>query len=309
MSNEKLIIRLSGTTVLALCVNYAFSQSDTVSQQISTSSSSNLLHDLIGVVILLAITAIISHMVYTICQTFCHKKTYSVEDFKKIRHKKGLPEQATSDETAQQVEWLNEAFFTWSNVEINEDNDQFRRPRKMKEIKKSTILLNNVKKSLPTDEQNVATYNEYMQVIYSHERRSFNGSFPLIIVGLIFAIIVGLMSMSSTTSFLLATIKFGAFFWIPVTIYYISSLTPQLLIEKRNARNGGNISTGLVAVALGILGSGFTIRTKYTDGSYEDDHSGHYIAWILGIIALTIVALTISFWSIFNYLRNYVLYF
>jgi len=102
---------------------------------------------------------------------------------------------------------------------------------------------------------------------------------------------------------------YGAYFWVPVVVYYISSLTPQFLIDKRANRGGGNVSTGLVAIALGILGSGVTVRTHYTDGSTEDDHSGHFIAWMLGIIALVAVALTIIFWAVLNYVRNYLLFF
>lgn len=47
---------------------------------------------------------------------------------------------------------------------------------------------------------------------------------------------------------------------------------------------------------------------RYKTKTYEDDHSQHWIAWILGLIVLITLAALMVFWAIINYLRNYIFY-
>ena len=85
------------------------------------------------------------------------------------------------------------------------------------------------------------------------------------------------------------------------------------LIEKRAKRGGGNIHNGMIAGIFGMIEGAQTIRTitTYSDGhkEYSDDHSQHWIAWILGLCLLVAIAAFMALWALVNYLRNYVFYF
>ena len=308
------VFRASLTFILVMGSTLVFSQIDTiknsqaVSGAVTSENKATFLDSVIMILIFCGVLFMIGHMLYVLFKSKRFNQNYSIIGFKTIRQEAGKPEMSTDEENNQCIDLLNDAFFIWSDVEVDK-GDEYRKPRRMKEILRSAILIQEVIDIAPTDSEIIDKLNEYKEVIRSNERRSFDGSKALIILGLVFAIIVGLISKSEQTGFILSTLKNGAFFWVPVIVYYVSSLTPQFLIDKRANRGGGNVSTGLVAIALGILGSGVTMRTKFSDGSYEDDHSGHYIAWILGIIALVAVAITIFFWSVLNYVRNYVLFF
>lgn len=309
--NKLNLLLLLGLVIIATT---AFCQVDTTiveqpAKHVAESGGKvTFLRILIDLVISAGVLFMIGHMLYVLFKSKRFNQTFSIPAFKAIRLEQGKSEMSTEEENDQCLELLNEAFFTWTDIEVN-GGEEYRKPRKMKEILTSAIYLQQVVDIAPTDGEVIDKLNEYKEVIRSNEKRSFDGSRALIVLGLIFAVVVGVLSKSQESGFIWSTIRYGAFFWIPVIVYYISSLTPQFLIDKRAQRGGGNVSTGFVALALGILGSGFTMRTRFTDGSYEDDHSGHYIAWILGAIALTIVAITIFFWSIFNYVRNYLLFF
>ena len=264
---------------------------------------------IIGILLFGGSAFITVHMILTLIKTKRLKGEFSVHGFKTLRQEKGMDEESTPEENAQCESILDQAFFTWTHVEAGDNGSEYRKPKRMKEIVVSADYLHQVCDIAPTDPDVIATLNQYRDVVHSNERRSFDGSRPLIILGLVISIIVGLIGMGDMGSFWFAFFTFGAIFWVPVIIYYISSLTPQFLIDKRANRGGGNVSSGLVAIAFAVLGSGYTVRTHYTDGTHSDDSSGHVIALVLGAIVALFVALTIIFWSFINYLRNYVLYF
>ena len=310
MKTKKNVLKTTLALAFVLISVFTFAQVDTTTtRQMAIESTKTTIGDIIRMIIVSAgALFMIGHMSYVLFKSKRFAQNYSIAGFKALRQIAGKAETSTEEENSQCIDLLNEAFHTWSKVEV-ENGNEYRKPKRMKEILKSALYLQQVIEIEPTDGEIIDTLNEYKEVVHSNEKRSFDGSIPLIVLGLIFAIVVGLFTKSEETGFILSTLKYGAFFWVPVIVYYISSLTPEFLIEKRANRGGGNVSTGLIAFAIGILGSGFTMRTRFTDGSHEDDHTGHYIAWILGIAALLAVAITIFFWSIVNYVRNYLLFF
>ena len=296
-----------------LCSFFLFAQSDTtLAEQAvveTTKSIGSIVGDIIKLIIFVgAALFIIGHMIYILYKGARFKEDFSVEGFRLKRKEAGKNEESSDEENQKCWDLIAQVFQSYGHVEKGDEGIEYRKPRKMKEIKKSSDILEQVIEIAPTDQELVDKINEHKEVINSNEKRRFDGSWKLIVLGLAIAIIVSLITKKEI-GFFLAFLKYGAFFWVPVVIYYISSLTPQFLIEKRYKRGGGNVSTGLVAFAFAVLGSGQTVRTRYTDGTYEDDHSGHFMALMLGVIALLIVALTIVVWAVLNYLRNYVLYF
>jgi len=274
----------------------------------SSSSGSSFLDGLMTLLIIAAALFMIGHMVYILFQAKqFSEQELSVEFFKSYRQEKGMPEESTEDENEKCSDLLDAAFLTWTYTETGEDGQEYRKPNKMKEILTSGKILKEVIEIAPTDPEIIDTLNQYKEVVTSNEARSFDGSKKLVWVGLLVGILFPFID--STGSYFGAFFSIGMFFIVPTIVYIVSSFTPQFLIDKRADRGGGNVSTGIVAMALGVLGSSVTIRTKYTDGSHEDDHSGHFIALFLGVIMLFIIAFTISIWSVLNYLRNYVLFF
>ena len=282
-----------------------------VQETIETSSSgSSFLDGLIAVLIICAVLFIIGHMVYTLIKAKQFSgQNYSLEFFRSYRQEKGMPPESTEDENEKCADLLDAAFLTWTHIETNEDGNELRKPNKMKEILASGELLRQVVEIAPTDPEIVTTLNQYKEVVTSNEARSFDGSKKLVGLGFVVAILLSLISMDAMGSFFGAFFTIGMWFVVPTIVYIISSYTPQFLIDKRAERGGGNAATGFVAIAMGVLGGGYTIRTRYTDGSTEDDNSGHFVAWALGFILMVIIAITISIWSFINYLRNYVLFF
>ena len=276
----------------------------------SGSSGSSFLDYLIAIVVIGASLFMIGHMIFILFKSkqFADQE-FTLDFFKSLRQEKGMSAESSDEDNKKCSELLNDAFLTWTNIEAGEDGLEYRKPKKMKEIIRSGEILKQVVEIAPTDEDIINTLNEYKMVVTTNEARSFDGSWKLVGLGVGVAILLSLITMDAMGSFIKAFFSIGLLFIIPTIVYIISSYTPQFLIEKRANRGGGNVSTGLVAMALGILGSGVTVRTHYTDGTHEDDNSGHVIAWALGFIMMVIVAFTIIIWAVLNYLRNYVLFF
>lgn len=267
------------------------------------------LETVILILILGAAAFIIGHMGYTIykAKTFA-AQDYSLENFRAIRKEKGLPSESTQDENRKCNDLLDDAYESWTDVE-GSGSREIHNPKYMREIVRTGRMLREIAEIAPTDVDIINTLNEYKEVVSRNEARSFDGSWKLIWVGVGVAVVIALIMQSDYGNFFGALFSVGLIFLIPTGAYYLSSYTPQFLIDKRANRGGGNVSSGIVALAFGIMGSGVTVRTHYTDGTSEDDHSSHFIMAALGIFVLLIVAFTISIWSIVNYLRNYVLFF
>ena len=263
------------------------------------------LEAVILILILGAVAFIIGHMGYTIykAKTFA-AQDYSLENFRAIRKEKGLPSESTRDENRKCTDLLEDVYESWSDEE-----GSLRKPKYMREIVRTGRMLREIAEIAPTDVGIINKLNEYKEVVSTNEARSFDGSWKLIWVGVGVAVVIALIMQSDYGNFFGALFSVGLIFLIPTGAYYLSSYTPQFLINKRANRGGGNVSSGIVAMAFGIMGGGVTVRTHYTDGTSEDDHSSHFIMAALGILVLLIVAFTISIWSIVNYLRNYVLFF
>jgi len=296
--------------VLLLTVVFVFAQSDSSSTSDSGRSVGQFIKELLIAILFFGGSLfVIGHMIYLI---YTSKKrfsgVYDVNFFRNLRKEKGKSSESTPEETQQAYAELNKVFYCWSNVMQDEEGNEFRKPKKMKEIEESSKALQAVIDLAPTDSGVIENINSYIGVIRTNEERKFDGSWKLIILGLVIAIIFALIGKAES-NYIMAFLKWGSIFWVPVAIYYISSLTPRFLIEKRQNRGGGKVTTGLVAAAFAILGSGRSYKTYYTDGSSTEDHSEHGIALFIGFVLLFFIALTIIFWAVLNYLRNYVLYF
>jgi len=262
--------------------------------------------------VLVAPLFMIGHMIYVLWDTKRLQDPILVDSFVSAREKKGLSRQMIEGQDGQDGnecnQLLDEAWDLYTGVAADEEGNEYRAPAKMKELLKVHKIVKQVEKSMPTDEATIVKLNEHRAFLYSYMQRSFFSSWKLIILGVIVAI--GASFLDGTENFWKMFFTLGAFFWIPCIVYWLSGNVTQYMIDKKAQRGGGGgwFVAALVGIGLGVLFSGQTVRTRYTDGSYEDDNSSHWIALALGVIVLVIVACTIYIWSVVNYLRNYVLY-
>lgn len=312
IENGKLVFEGTGAAKNEVINGLSFTKSDeplaaetttTVSSNKKEKSTMDKVMDIVSMVISICVVLfIVGHMVYLNSRGKHYKKVFTVKDFEEERALAGISKEMAEQEIQEAFERMEKAFNTWTVVEITDD-DEFHKPTKMKQVKASVVLIDQVIAMMPTNENVVERLNGLTEVINSAEERHFDGSKKLIWLGAIVGILMfWMMGIEMCLSTLFAT---GA--------YVLASRTPQFLIDKRAARGGGNIHNGIFAGLFALLAGAQTVRTisKFNDGSktYEDDHSQTWIALAIGFIVMIVLAMMMSFWAFLNYIRNYVLYF
>lgn len=261
---------------------------------------------ILGIIQLIVSSAIflfiVGHMAFVWYKGARYKEVFTVEGMSNNRRTAGMAVEMNDEEIEKAWQLMDEAFATWTLVEKTED-DEFRKPTKMKQIKQSTLLIDQVIAMMPTDADVVERLNSLTDVINSGEKRYFDGSKKLVWLGVIVGILMfWMMGAGSAISILAAT-----------GLYIVASRSPQFLIDKRALRGGGNIHNGIFAGVFGLMAGAQTVRTiyKFNDGhkEYSDDHSQHWISLAITVVVLFLLASLMVFWAFLNYLRNYVLYF
>lgn len=242
-------------------------------------------------------------MIYVYFKGSRYKEIYTLDGMTAKRTEENKPSEMTEEEYNQCVNLLEDAFAVWTIQSQTENGEEIRKPTKMKQIKASSLLIDQAIALRPTDQEVIDRINELTDVINSNEKRYFDGSKALVWLGVIVGILLGFVMGPGVS--ILTLISTGC--------YILASRTPAFLVEKRANRGGGNIHNGMIAGIFGMIAGAQTVRTitTYSDGhkEYEDDNSQHWIAWILGLCLLVAIALFMALWAIINYLRNYVFYF
>lgn len=261
-----------------------------------------ILEFIISALILLAIIGMLGHMGYVYYKGSRYKLVYNPDMMKEARIMAGKAPESNEEENQQCFDLLEEAYMIWSEVEPDEEGNEMRRPTKMKQIKQSCACIDQAIAMQVTSPELLERLNDLTKVININEARSFDGSKALVWLGGI----IGILSFFIFDVSMALTILFST------GVYVMASRTPLFLIIKRQERSNGR-SMGIVGAIFAMMASAKTVRTvyKFDDGTkaYEDDHSQHWIALVLGIVLLIAVAFFMFFWAMFNYLRNYVLYF
>lgn len=262
--------------------------------------------------LLLVLIAMVAHMLYVLYKGKRFKTVFTANYFKSLRDQSDVDFSDSENRTEQAYELLNRAFLEWTVVG-GEDGIEYRKPTKMKQIKSSIFYLEQVINMNPEDEDVIKSLNEYTDVINSAEMRSFYGSKAIIVIGILVAAFFAFTD-SGSGGFVKEFFTGGFMIWGPVIVYVLASRKPKFLIDKKLDKSGGVKSTsGVAAMILGIIGGAHTVRTvtKWSDGSksVDDDHSQYFFAWVIAFLVMIVIAAFMWLWAIFNYLRNYVLYF
>lgn len=279
------IISNDGDEPLFASINFVKDKSVIVKEK-----TNNITDIIFSVLIVLAYLGIVVHMFYVNFKGARYNRVFTLEDMKAERIAQNKPEEMSDEEYDQAVNLLDGVFETWTIVDKDDEGGDIRQPMKMKQIKASTMLLDQAIAMQPTDQEIIDRINDLAEVINNNEKRYFDGSKPLAWLGGI----VGVL-------FCLITPSFGILTLISTGAYILASRTPAFLVQKRAKRGGGNIHNGIIAGIFGMIAGAQTVRTvyKFSDGhkEYEDDHSQHWIAWALGLVLLVFIAMLMAFWS------------
>jgi hypothetical protein len=265
---------------------------------------------IIGILVLAFFTYMVVWMILVLVRT---KKILPVtrDEFKTMRKQANKSEEASEEENAKAFAALEDAYYSWKVIS-GPGEEELRSPTTMAQIKKSRELHANAVQIMPTDQATVDRLNELGNVINVQEKRTFAGSWKLIIVAIVALVIMYLMSSSDGFWHFLKS-----FWWMPVSIvlYYVASLTPAFLQDKR-ARwfRGKNIHNVLIGTVLGLFmatPATETWVTKWSDGSKtksEEANPFFFVMVILTFMMILILGFMTIIFAGLNFIRNYVIY-
>lgn len=257
------------------------------------------------IIFLLALLAVIAHMVY---ENYFRRKLpmdFSVEGFSRMRTEAGETPQAPDAQNRTAMQHLDEIYDMWTAVQTD-DGEEMRTPLSRKAVRKSHALVDAAIACKPTDPETVARLNETCEVLNNVEKRSFAGSIKFMVVSIVMAVLLSLIS--------------GAFniLWIigaSCVIYWLASRETLFMQVRKEVNGNGNRPKFMSALIGGLFGAVATAKTyktvtKWSDGTTttDVDNSETWITLIIAIILMIVLAIFMWAIALVNYLRNYILY-
>lgn len=242
-----------------------------------------------------------AHMIYV---RFFRKPrfphAFSVDGFAANRAALGLPQTAGDAENREAGMLLDKAWEAFPVVFV-EGTEEFRKPMAAKHIRKAVALIKEAEAFNPTDPDVVSEMNRLAEVINSNTRRVFGGSWGLILVGLAVALLVGFTVEPQII-----------FIYIPfLGVYWLSTQIPAYLKDKRMMNKVRNTPDATFNFMGEMIANSKVVRTTITwnDNSktVHDDYSETGVNIFITIIVTFMMGVMIPLWSIFCYIRNYLL--
>lgn len=287
-------------TILASATTFgAFAQE--AATQTSTTDS-KVLDTLIAVVVIIALVAMIAHMIYEHFRGNLNTE-YTVDYFRNLRK-----ESASRDMTAAEVDDYNQridqVLSTWDEI-YDEDGEAIPYPFKRSAVMNMWHLSKEITAANPTDSQLVARVNGINEILNHALKRQFSGSKAMVIVAIIMAVIMGLIADSVAPAI---TVGIG------ILLYLLASRSATFLIAKKEAKGRGNRSflSGIIGGLFMGIATAKTYKTvtTYSDGSTttDTDNSDTWISMIFAFIVMLILAAFLAVISVINYIRNYLIY-
>lgn len=172
-------------------------------------------------------------------------------------------------------------------------------------IRNASKRLSEVLQYCPTDANIIEQLNQCTTVVNRAERRRFFGSIVLMAVTAVIAAAAYLLGFR-TAAILMAT---------GLVVYFFASFTPYFLYEKRKRKGENDIFNGLLGNTFAaVIGTRRYKQLFKKAGEQGESTSGTGIAQkilyaIIFIVLCIVFSLLIFVWAVFNYIRNYVLYF
>jgi hypothetical protein len=230
-----------------------------------------------------------------------------------MRKQANKSEEASQEENQKVYDLLEDIFNSWKVIS-GKGEEELRSPMHMSVLKNSKELHAKAVSLMPTDDFLIERINQLGEVLNNQEKRSFAGSWKLIILAGVATLVVYFMSKSDTSGFW-EFLKH--WWWMPLSIvlYYFASLAPNFLITKRAQWfKNRNIHNALIGGMLGLLmatPATETYITTWSDGkkTKSEEINAFYIVllFITFFVLMVLAFLTIIFAGI-NFIRNYVAY-
>lgn len=261
-----------------------------------------ILNALIGIAVVGLFLWMVGHMIYLLTRPKRFDHPITVEEMAALRKSRQLPDTMTEEEHETLTGYMDAVTENWTCIGTRDGEDQFT-PTTKPQVDSTYDLLDRSIAMCPTDPDIVARINEVGEYLNDRCKRTFDGSKVMLIVAGLFTLLF----------IYLAGWVAAPFFLLSIGFYYLASLCPNFVLDKKMLKGSQRkTSNYFFAAIFGFMASAQTVRTitTYSDGHKEvdDDHSQHVIFTIIGIIAMLIMVYFLAVWGIVNYLRNYVFY-
>ena len=259
-----------------------------------------------GVVFLAASLAMLAHMIYDNFIRKSYNENRKVSDFVSLRSAAQMPQASTEEEIAHINSRLDEIIAAWGTIPGN-DGEPVPYPLKKAGVKLACEVMAEAEATMPTDEATVKRLNGLAMILNSALQRTFNGSKALIII----SIIIGAIAAFTTK-----TAAPAIYIGVGLLVYWLASRTANFVLIRKEIKNGG-VKQSFLSRIIGGLFAGvaaaktYKTITTYSDGSQttDVDNSETWISLAITLVVLLLLASLIWFFSLINYLRNYVFYF
>ena len=268
----------------------------------SSLSRDDVLGIIVGILIVLAILAMIAHMIYV----NYFSKPYPEE----LLEMKGTPENNAYVLSAMDNLYDN-VFTPYCDPNEKPGPDTLNFPIGKKAAYETKAVLDDIYANhLPVDDEAADKLRKVSIITNEVFRRAFSGSKLYIVLALVVGIGASILNETAVSML---------YFILSSVMYYYSCRTPNYVIMKNElkALKRGHVSKGFMnGVLAGIFGmaAASPVYVEITKNAHtgeiidkKEDHTPTLLALAFSIILFIILAYMMLFVSIFNYLRNYVL--
>lgn len=212
-----------------------------------------------------------------------------------------LSERERNERTEELLVMLNEKLTHF----LNEDGNEMLTITKGSQARMVKNSLDYINVHLiPTDPDLIQEVNEYTLLYNQTTDRKFTGSKYVLGAAIGIIVFMGLVD----THMLLS--EFMMLHVLGILFYFMSSRTPQYILEKRLERFGGS-KLGIVGAVMAGLFAGFATKhyVSVNGGTYHRDYESegnHTLVLLFVIIVVSmIVAFFVAFLGILNFVLNY----
>lgn len=263
---------------------------------INNASGGDVVTTILGIIFLIAILAMIGHMVYV----HCFLASYP-EDFD--------PAGATPENDSYVKEKLYSLCAEFTPLGDSGEKIDYPVGKKVAYHAKD-VMDDIVAKHLPVEGDTIELLKNVSHVTNNAYERTFAGSKTFI--GISILVGIGMCCLNKNAYPLI-------YFGLSCVMYWLSCLTPNyILIEKKLKSNSGRQSQGLMSGVMdgiwGLSAKAPVYVTVHKEKSIDDvvfggdkDYSVTVGAMVASIVMYVVCACLMSFVGIINYLRNYVL--
>ena len=250
-------IAMAITSVNAIA---ATSITETEDQQLNEAINSAIEHEsethigeiILGVLLLLAILAMLAHMVYEAFIRKNYRTDYTINEFTTARQEAGLTPEMNEQEAISVRAHLDEINDIWGEISSDGENTPY--PLKLNHIKKGELIIAETLATMPTDEGIINKINGLNDILNHAKARTFNGSKTMIITAIILGIGISLIMGTSDFAIMVGT---------SLALYFFASRTANFVLVRKEINNKGRSGRSFLTGIIGGLIAGVATATTY----------------------------------------------